>query len=200
MKDRLLANTASLGITVALLALALFLFLLQPHWPVIEHWQADSGFKTYSGYMLLLIMAAMWLPLWLRKRFDQPQQLDLIKLMHQWLGVLVLLLFVLHASIARSGYLALQTLLLLALSGLGAGIAALILGAGLMPAVALMAAYFAVGQIQGVCDPTNTSNVSLATFTKSSTERFLKRTLPYVWGFVALALAYAAVGAGVMNR
>ncbi len=123
MKDRLLANTASLGITVALLALALFLFLLQPHWPVIEHWQADSGFKTYSGYMLLLIMAAMWLPLWLRKRFDQPQQLDLIKLMHQWLGVLVLLLFVLHASIARSGYLALQTLLLLALSGLGAGIA-----------------------------------------------------------------------------
>ena len=84
--------------------------------------------------------------------------------------------------------------------GLGAGIAALILGAGLMPAVAPMAAYFAVGQIQGVCDPTNTSNVWLATFTKSSTERFLKRTLPYVWGFVALALAYAAVGAGVMNR
>ena len=84
--------------------------------------------------------------------------------------------------------------------GLGAGIAALILGANLMPAVALMAAYFAVGQIQGVCDPTNTSNVWLATFTKSSTERFLKRTLPYVWGFVAVALAYAALGAGVMNR
>lgn len=84
--------------------------------------------------------------------------------------------------------------------GLGAGIAALILGANLMPAVALMAAYFAVGQIQGVCDPTNTSNVWLATFTKSSTERFLKRTLPYVWGFVALALAYAAIGAGVMDK
>lgn len=84
--------------------------------------------------------------------------------------------------------------------GLGAGIAALILGANLMPAVALMAAYFAVGQIQGVCDPTNTSNVWLATFTKSSTERFLKRTIPYVWGFVAVALAYAALGAGVMSR
>jgi hypothetical protein len=83
--------------------------------------------------------------------------------------------------------------------GLGAGIAALILGAKLMPAVALMAAFFAVGQIQGVCDPTNTSNVWLATFTKSSTERFLKRTLPYVWGFVAVALAYAALGAGVMR-
>jgi hypothetical protein len=84
--------------------------------------------------------------------------------------------------------------------GLGAGIAALILGANLMPAVALMAAYFAVGQIQGVCDPTNTSNVWLATFSKSSTERFLKRTLPYVWGFVAVALAYAALGAKVMQR
>lgn len=84
--------------------------------------------------------------------------------------------------------------------GLGAGIAALILGAKLMPAVAIMAAYFAVGQIQGVCDPTNTSNVWLATFTKASTERFLKRTLPYVWGFVAVSLAYAALGAGVMNR
>lgn len=83
--------------------------------------------------------------------------------------------------------------------GLGAGIAGLILGADLMPAVALMAAYFAVGQIQGVCDPTNTSNVWLATFTKSSTERFLRRTLPYVWGFAAVALAYAALGARVMT-
>jgi hypothetical protein len=84
--------------------------------------------------------------------------------------------------------------------GLGAGIAGLILGARLMPAVALMAAYLAVGQIQGVCDPTNTSNVWLATFTKCSTERFLKRTLPYVWGFAALGLLYAALGAGVMSR
>lgn len=82
--------------------------------------------------------------------------------------------------------------------GLGAGIAGLILGAHLMPAIAIMAAYLAVGQIQGVCDPTNTSNVWLATFTKGSTERFLKRTLPYVWGFVAVALIYAAFGQKVM--
>jgi DcuC family C4-dicarboxylate transporter len=84
--------------------------------------------------------------------------------------------------------------------GLGAGIAGLLLGANLMPVVAIAAAYLAVGQIQGVCDPTNTSNVWLATFSKSSTERFLKRTLPYVWGFVAAGLTYAALGAGVMNR
>ncbi len=84
--------------------------------------------------------------------------------------------------------------------GLGAGVAALILGTDLMPAVAVMAAFFAVGQIQGVCDPTNTHNVWLATFTKSSTERFLKATLPYVWGFVAAALAYSSLVDGVMAR
>jgi hypothetical protein len=69
----------------------------------------------------------------------------------------------------------------------------------LMPPVAIMAAFFAVGQIQGVCDPTNTHNVWLATFTKSSTEKFLKSTIPYVWGFVVAALAYAALVDGVMN-
>lgn len=84
--------------------------------------------------------------------------------------------------------------------GLGAGVAGLILGAKLMPAIAIMAAFFAVGQIQGVCDPTNTSNVWLATFTKTSTERFLKATIPYVWGFVIAALSYAALIDGVMKQ
>lgn len=84
--------------------------------------------------------------------------------------------------------------------GLGAGVAALIMGVKLMPPIALMAAFFAVGQIQGVCDPTNTHNVWLATFTKTSTEKFLKTTLPYVWGFVIAALAYAALIDGVMKQ
>ena len=84
--------------------------------------------------------------------------------------------------------------------GLGAGVAGLIMGVKLMPPVALMTAFFAVGQIQGVCDPTNTHNVWLATFTKSSTEKFLKTTIPYVWGFVVAALAYAALIDGVMKQ
>ena len=84
--------------------------------------------------------------------------------------------------------------------GLGVGVAGLILGAKLMPAIAIMAAFFAVGQIQGVCDPTNTHNVWLATFTKCSTEKFLKTTIPYVWGFVIAALSYAALVDGVMKQ
>ncbi|MBI3929915.1 MAG: transporter [Armatimonadetes bacterium] len=83
--------------------------------------------------------------------------------------------------------------------GLGAGIAGLILGTGLLPPVAVMAAFLAVGQIQGVCDPTNTHNVWLAQFTKGSTETFLKTTLPYVWAFVLAALCYAVFGAGAVS-
>jgi len=75
--------------------------------------------------------------------------------------------------------------------GLGAGVAGLMLQTGLLPASALLAGFMAVGQIQGVCDPTNTSNVWLAQFTHGSTEDFMKRTLPYVWAFVLVALLYA---------
>jgi hypothetical protein len=63
-----------------------------------------------------------------------------------------------------------------------------------------MAAFLAVGQIQGVCDPTNTHNVWLATFSKSSTEKFLRMTLPYVWGFATAALAYSSMIDGVMQK
>lgn len=83
--------------------------------------------------------------------------------------------------------------------GLGAGIAGLILGAGLLPPVAILAAFLAVGQIQGVCDPTNTHNVWLAQFSKSSTEQFLKLTIPYVWAFVVVALIYAAFFGGALS-
>lgn len=106
-----------------LVGLGLVLFLLQPRWPEFERWQAGGGFKTVTGYVLLAAMSAMWLPVWLRKKFKLPHQLALIKLTHQWLGVLALGVFVLHANLARSGFLALMTLLLFTLSGLGAGLA-----------------------------------------------------------------------------
>lgn len=84
--------------------------------------------------------------------------------------------------------------------GLGAGIAGLILGAQLLPPVAIMAAFFAVGQIQGVCDPTNTHNVWLAQFTRTSTETLLKVTIPFVWAFVLMALTYSVFVGGVLAR
>ncbi len=83
--------------------------------------------------------------------------------------------------------------------GLGAGVAGLILGTGLLPPVAILAAFFAVGQIQGVCDPTNTHNVWLAQFTRTSTEKLLKDTIPYVWAFVFIALTWAVLFAGALR-
>jgi len=83
--------------------------------------------------------------------------------------------------------------------GLGAGFALLIVGSGLIPAAAVMAAFLCVGQMQGVCDPTNTHNVWIAQFTKGSTETFMKKTVPYVWAFILLALIYAVAVRGVMG-
>ncbi|GMU53063.1 MAG: hypothetical protein AMXMBFR33_22090 [Candidatus Xenobia bacterium] len=86
--------------------------------------------------------------------------------------------------------------------GLGAGFIALLFdnGQGTLPALAIMAAFMAVGQIQGTCDPTNTANVWIASFTHTTTEKLLKMTIPFVWAFVLLALIYAVLGAGVMTR
>ncbi|MGM9998007.1 MAG: transporter [Candidatus Bruticola sp.] len=83
--------------------------------------------------------------------------------------------------------------------GLGAGIASILLGSQLMSPTAVLAAFFSVGQVQGVCDPTNTHNVWLAQFTKVGAEKLLKNALPYVWVFVVLALSWAAFGAGALN-
>lgn len=81
---------------------------------------------------MLAILLLMWLPAWLRRRFADARLEDsarivqysvLINIWHQWLGVLFLVVLLLHASLVRSGFLWLQTLLLLVLSGLGIGIA-----------------------------------------------------------------------------
>jgi len=86
------------------------------------------------------------------------------------------------------------------LYGLGAGFAVLMAGSGILPATAVMAAFLTVGQIQSVCDPTNTANVWIAQFVHGSTERFLKATLPYLWVYVLVSLIYAVTVLGVMNR
>ena len=62
---------------------------------------------------------------------------------------------------------------------------------GRLPAMAIMAALMSTGQLQGICDPTNTHNVWTAAATQVDVNDILKKTLPYVWAgaFIGLAVA-----------
>ena len=75
--------------------------------------------------------------------------------------------------------------------GLGLGIGAVMLTTGRLPAMAIMAALMSTGQLQGICDPTNTHNVWTAAATQVDVNDILKKTLPYVWAgaFIGLAVA-----------
>jgi hypothetical protein len=69
----------------------------------------------------------------------------------------------------------------------------------LLQPYAIVAAFLTTGQVQSVCDPTNTANVWMAQFLQDSTDRFLKKTLAYVWIYVLIALTYAVAVKGVMG-
>jgi hypothetical protein len=75
--------------------------------------------------------------------------------------------------------------------GLGFGLATMLMTSGELPPVAIMAMLLTVGQVQGICDPTNTHNVWLANELRVDVQALMWRTLPYVWGmtFVGLLLA-----------
>lgn len=76
--------------------------------------------------------------------------------------------------------------------GLGLGLGSVMLATGKLSAVAIMAALMTTGQIQGICDPTNTHNVWVAAETGLDVNDLLKRTLPYVWCGVVIGLIVAA--------
>jgi len=101
---------------------------------------------------------------------------------------------------SRLGYVVVFTLLAplalyrgpLNVWGMGFGLAKMMAAApGLGPA-AVMAALLSVGQLQGVCDPTNTHNVWIANYVGVDVQRILRSTLPYVWPAAALGLLLAA--------
>ena len=76
--------------------------------------------------------------------------------------------------------------------GMGFGLAQMMVAApGLNPA-AVMAALLSVGQLQGVCDPTNTPNVWIANYVGVDVQRILRATLPYVWAAGAVGLVVGA--------
>lgn len=78
--------------------------------------------------------------------------------------------------------------------GLGFGVAQLFLAAEVVPAAALMAMLISVGQLQGICDPTNTHNVWIANEVRTDVQQLMFRTVPYVW---AMAIAGLAIGAAM---
>jgi hypothetical protein len=77
--------------------------------------------------------------------------------------------------------------------GLGFGVATILMTSGNLPAAAVMAMLLSVGQVQGICDPTNTANVWIANHQGVDVNAILFRTLPFVWIAAALGLGAAAV-------
>ena len=75
--------------------------------------------------------------------------------------------------------------------GLGLGIAALMMASGVLSPMAIMAALLSVGQIQGICDPTNTHNVWTAAAVDTDVNDILKKTLPFVWITATIGLIIA---------
>jgi len=78
------------------------------------------------------------------------------------------------------------------LYGMGSGIVGIISGSGVMAAGLIMVAFFAVGMLQGVCDPTNTHNVWIANFCKVPVTDLTRLTVPWVLAIVLLGLLAGA--------
>lgn len=76
--------------------------------------------------------------------------------------------------------------------GMGYGIAAIFLASGMMPG-AIMGLLLAVGQVQGISDPTNTQNVWLANEMRIDVQKILWNTIPYTWAAALLGLIAAAL-------
>jgi len=62
--------------------------------------------------------------------------------------------------------------------GVGVGVYSLMFTSGVLPAYALLAASMSIVQVQNVCDPTNTHNVWVATYTGVRVEDISRATLP----------------------
>ena len=79
------------------------------------------------------------------------------------------------------------------LYGMGSGIVGLLMEAGKLAAPLLMVAFFSVGMMQGVCDPTNTHNAWLAGFLKVRVLDLTRATITWVWLVAFLGLVAGAI-------
>lgn len=76
--------------------------------------------------------------------------------------------------------------------GMGSGLMGLLMESTLIKPFLIMSAYLSTGQIQGVCDPTNTYNIWIANQLKIELEAILKKTLLYIWAAAIAGLIYSA--------
>lgn len=77
--------------------------------------------------------------------------------------------------------------------GLGAGIAGVLIAAGIYPAVAVLGMTTSYNQVFGVADPTSTQTVWAAQYSGVSPQQVMLRTLPYVWCVALGGLCVTAV-------
>jgi TRAP-type mannitol/chloroaromatic compound transport system permease large subunit len=66
--------------------------------------------------------------------------------------------------------------------GLGAGIAGVLIAAGIYPAIAVLGLTATYNQVFGVADPTSTQTAWSAQYAGVSPQQVMIRTMPYVWG------------------
>ena len=76
--------------------------------------------------------------------------------------------------------------------GMGYGLAAVFLASGMNPG-AVMGLLLAVGQIQGISDPTNTHNVWLANEMRVDVQKVLWNTIIYTWILALIGLIISSV-------
>ncbi len=69
----------------------------------------------------------------------------------------------------------------LSIWGMGSGLVSLLQKAAILSGSAIMSMLLSVGQIQGICDPTNTHNIWIANYLGINTQLLLRKTLPYAW-------------------
>ena len=77
--------------------------------------------------------------------------------------------------------------------GLGLGIAGLFQATGRLSGALIMGIFMSVGAIQGVCDPTNTHNVWIASYIKEDVVKITRKVIPFIWVMVFVGLGFAVV-------
>jgi TRAP-type C4-dicarboxylate transport system permease large subunit len=76
--------------------------------------------------------------------------------------------------------------------GLGAGIASVLMSAGIYPAMGVLGLMSSYNEVLGVSDPTSTQTVWSAEYAGVRPERVMARTLPYTWVLAAGGLILTA--------